>query len=419
MRSRLTFFAVGIALLLGSGQTARSSPGRTLSLAERAAYQYAIEEIYWRHRIWPKGNPSPKPPLDQATSRAQIENKVQDYLHKSQMVAKQRDWPITSSELQAEMDRMAYHTKQPDVLRELFAALGNEPFVIAECLARPILAERLATNLAVVAGVSPASTSLAAADTAASTGENNPQYKLPEISAPLDCADDTWTPTTTVNAPDARGGHTAVWTGSEMIIWGGYDNGGDLNNGSRYTPSTDSWVAITNTSAPDARYHHTAMWTGSEMIVWGGNGYLNSGGRYNPTTDSWIATSTANAPERRESHAAVWSGSEMIIWGGGNTLGVYLNSGGRYNPSTDNWVATSTISAPAGRGGHRTVWSGNEMIVWGGYNGSYLGSGGRYNPSTDSWVATSITNAPSGRSAHTAVWTGNEMIVWLQHRREI
>ena len=31
-------------------------------------------------------------------------------------------------------------------LRELFAALGNDPFVIAECLARPALAERLLSN---------------------------------------------------------------------------------------------------------------------------------------------------------------------------------------------------------------------------------------------------------------------------------
>ena len=45
------------------------------------------------------------------------------------------------------MDRMAQHTKQPEVLRELFDALGNDPFVIAECLARPVLAERLVTDL--------------------------------------------------------------------------------------------------------------------------------------------------------------------------------------------------------------------------------------------------------------------------------
>ena len=37
---------------------------------------------------------------------------------------------------------MAKHTRDPEVLRELFEALGNDPFVIAECLARPALAER-------------------------------------------------------------------------------------------------------------------------------------------------------------------------------------------------------------------------------------------------------------------------------------
>jgi hypothetical protein len=44
------------------------------------------------------------------------------------------------------MDRMGKHTKQPEVLRELFAALGDDPFVIAECLVRPTLADRLFSN---------------------------------------------------------------------------------------------------------------------------------------------------------------------------------------------------------------------------------------------------------------------------------
>ena len=55
-----------------------------------------------------------------------------------------------------------------------------------------------------------------------------------------------------------------------MIVWGGNGTGGDLNTGGRYNPSTDSWVATTTTGAPDARVLHTAVWTGTEMIVWGG-----------------------------------------------------------------------------------------------------------------------------------------------------
>ena len=120
---------------------------------------------------------------------------------------------------------------------------------------------------------------------------------------------------------------------------------------------------------PDARRDHAAVWTGSEMIVWGGAngviGYFNTGGRYNPATDSWTATSTAGAPTARsqDTPTAVWTGSEMIVWGGWN--GGVLNTGGRYNPSTDSWTATSTTDAPTARVGHTAVWTDNEMIVWG------------------------------------------------------
>ena len=72
-----------------------------------------------------------------------------------------------------------------------------------------------------------------------------------------------------------------------------------LNTGGRYNPSTDSWTATSTTNAPAARYLHTAVWTGSEMIVWGGRRLrdgLNTGGRYNPGTDSWTATSTTTRP---------------------------------------------------------------------------------------------------------------------------
>ena len=79
-------------------------------------------------------------------SPGQIEQKVEEYLRNSQLLAEQWRRPITSSQLQTEMERMASHSRQPDVLRELFAALGNDPFIVAECLARPILSERLVSE---------------------------------------------------------------------------------------------------------------------------------------------------------------------------------------------------------------------------------------------------------------------------------
>src|SRR5438132_7419437 len=104
---------------------------RTLTFEERVAYQRAIEEVYWGHRIWPRNRgerPDPKPSLDAVMSEAQLEKKVADYLRNSQALEDYWQQPITAEQLQAEMDRMAQHTKQPKVLRELFSALKNDPF---------------------------------------------------------------------------------------------------------------------------------------------------------------------------------------------------------------------------------------------------------------------------------------------------
>src|SRR5213596_3786910 len=139
-----------------NGQESAASATRkdpSLSFADRVAYQRAIEEVYWRHRIWPKNRPDPKPSLDAVMSQATIEKKVQDYLRSSELLEEEWQKPITPEQLQAEMERMAQHTKQPEVLRELFAALGNDPFAIAECLARPVFAERFAKGDPVAAGM--------------------------------------------------------------------------------------------------------------------------------------------------------------------------------------------------------------------------------------------------------------------------
>ena len=418
MRTLLLAVAFAVAIASVCVTQPENLSRRTLTFAQRVSYQRAIEEVYWRHRIWPKDNPQQKPPLAAIVSEAQLERKVEDYLRKSQLVTDQWQSPITASEIQAEMERMAAHTKQPEVLRELFEALGNDPFVIAECLARPAVAERLVTNLS-CNDRDQFHTSRASAENqmAKLIAAVSPNYKLPTMSgAPNGCTDDTWTATSTTNAPSPRDGHTAIWTGTEMIVWGGHQQPDVLNTGGRYNPSTDTWSTTGTTSAPDARASHTAVWTGTEMIVWGGNGccptYFNTGGRYNPGTDSWTATSTANAPDARLIHTAVWTGSQMIVWGGQGPLPPpgFFNTGGRYNPNTDSWTATSTINAPAARAYDTAVWTGSEMIVWGG--SPYTNTGGRYEPGTDSWTATSLTNAPEARGYHTAVWTGGQMIVW-------
>jgi hypothetical protein len=232
---------------------------------------------------------------------------------------------------------------------------------------------------------------------------------------------DAWTPTNTSNDPGARAMHTAVWTGSEMIVWGGCLGGEctiELAGGGRFSPATDSWVPIGGGSSPLGRIYHTAVWTGAEMVVWGGTSTstMRQGRRYNTATDRWTTVTDLGAPPARGWHSAVWTGTEMIVWGGAPPLGQGAgNTGGRYNPTTDFWIPTSTSGAPEGRTYHTAVWTGEEMIVWGGLgelSAAAVKSGGRYDPATDSWTSTSTVGAPSERFDHSDVWTGSELIVW-------
>ena len=117
-----------------------------LTFEERVKAREAIERVYYARRIWPKENPGAKPPFEQLVTRAQIERKVTEYLKKSLALDEFWHRPIEAPQLQAEMDRMTKGSKDPATLREMFAALNNDPILIAECLARPILADRLARS---------------------------------------------------------------------------------------------------------------------------------------------------------------------------------------------------------------------------------------------------------------------------------
>jgi hypothetical protein len=232
-----------------------------------------------------------------------------------------------------------------------------------------------------------------------------------------------WSSLSTAGVPSARRHHSAVWTGTDMIVWGG-DDGALSGSGGRYNPVADAWGAVTTNGAPLPRQHHTSVWTGSEMLVWGGEGasLFAAGGRYDPGSDTWRPISFTNEPSARSAHTAVWTGSEMIVWGGYSRLRMpfpvpqwitnYNATGGRYLPATDIWMPISTTGAPAPRVWHVAAWTGREMIVWGGtnYDGT-LRDGGRYNPTTDTWQALPTNNLVCVAPADQAFWDGFHLLV--------
>ena len=435
-----------------------------LTFAERVAYQRAIEDVYWRHRIWPEQQPNAKPSLDAAMPQAEIQKKVTEYLRKSQALEDYWQRPITAEQLQAEMDRMARQTKHPDVLRELFEALGNDPFVIAECLARPALADRLLTNLYACDQTfhnvlkRRAESELGAVSNFQHMKQLSGTYREIEFvktdslhrrteyaaGESVKLNSQQWDQTTQKLAarfnqaprmPPALG-CSAITPGSnaltcqphqERTTWQEFDTiaVGKLSplqedetrffataviekNSDRFKLATvswqkepmETWLAKAEKQVPAEMTVPQASYNLPKISVLG-------------TCNENTWTATAAPPEARDSHTAVWTGSEMIIWGGEANNSI-VNSGGRYDPATDTWASINTSGAPTARARHTAVWTGIEMIVWGGWdeNFSVVNTGGKYNPGTNSWTPTSTTNAPTGRERHTAVWTGSQMIVW-------
>jgi N-acetylneuraminic acid mutarotase len=147
---------------------------------------------------------------------------------------------------------------------------------------------------------------------------------------------------------------------------------------------TKTWRAISVDGAPPARVYPFAIWTGDEMVVWGGmtssfSSGLTDGGAYNPKTDTWRTISSNGAPSPRKWIAPIWTGKEVIFWGGADFSTTadkvpVLGDGAAYNPVTDTWRSISTKNAPSARAMHSAVWTGTEMLVWGGSasgDGSY------------------------------------------------
>ena len=103
-----------------------------------------------------------------------------------------------------------------------------------------------------------------------------------------------------------------------MIVWGGNGMLGLLATGGRYDATLDTWASTSSSSAPQRRHCHTAVWTGTRMIVWGGSSDLSpftlgNGAAYDPLNDQWDSSPSASS---RYQHTAVWADDRMVVWGG-------------------------------------------------------------------------------------------------------
>lgn len=197
-------------------------------------------------------------------------------------------------------------------------------------------------------------------------------------------------------------GRTAVWTGREMIV-AGTNPGSDgtfihsTELAEAYDPASNTWRELAPPPATPSFCRRDAVWTGSEMLVWGCDLMA-----YDPATNDW-----RRLPDPPTRHGiAFWTGHELIGWGGG-CCGDASDDGSAYDPETSIWrkLAPAPISgqqSPAG------AWTGRELIILSGQDpdGNRVG-GAAYDPASDTWRT--IASLPASYDAASAVSFGGKV----------
>ena len=170
---------------------------------------------------------------------------------------------------------------------------------------------------------------------------------------------------------------SVVWTGTEMLVWGGVTEAGGehyLNDGAAYNPATGRWRVLA-TGPLVARVGQAAVWDGREMLVWGGMERPSppqnaaDGAAYDPHTDSWRTLAPSPLTARTDALAA-WTGAEMVVIGGMPATATdgwdSLHEGAAYDPSRDSWTLIASPPVPVGHGirWDAAVQAGSELVAW-------------------------------------------------------
>lgn len=145
-------------------------------------------------------------------------------------------------------------------------------------------------------------------------------------------------------------GGVCVWTGTEMLLWGGTTNDQPSVDGAAYDPAHRRWRTLPPAPAA-ARGNWTGIWTGDSLILWGvtvtGQDTTPTGARYTPATDSWqmlpdppIGVSSAST--------TVWTGSGMIALAVPTGDRPQSVAAARYDPTRNRWDSLPSVPLPAG-----------------------------------------------------------------------
>jgi hypothetical protein len=179
-------------------------------------------------------------------------------------------------------------------------------------------------------------------------------------------------------APISSGAPQGVWTGREAIF---LDE--RTLDGAAFDPAARSWRTLPPPPVAP-RDNAVYVWTGSEVIVWGGGDREDpmslEGAAYDPAANSWRRIATA--PIALNQVSGTWTGQKMLVFGGAlnnkNWASTDTSVGAAYDPALDRWreIPPSELSPQA----ISAVWTGRSMLAW-----DYEVHWQEYDPVSDSW----------------------------------
>jgi len=153
------------------------------------------------------------------------------------------------------------------------------------------------------------------------------------------------------------------------------------------------------------RIGHDVLWTGTEMIVWGGT--FADGAAFDPKANTWRVLANAPFPDRAQTDA-VWAGDEMIVVTADGTFG--------YDPVTDSWRDVSDFATSDGYAA-QMVWVVDKVFVWFDFTASPTGAGFAgtlFEVDIDSEAWTEISDPGLGNgspwSVHMTEWQGQLLV---------
>jgi hypothetical protein len=221
--------------------------------------------------------------------------------------------------------------------------------------------------------------------------------------------------------PEVRSDAATAWTGSELLVWGGYEYvGGDEDpsaDGFAFDAAARRWEPMPP-SPLEGRSGSAFAWTGGELLIWGGwDGgfrdppYLGDGAAYDPIARTWRML--PEAPIGARAAFSAWTGTEMIVWGSTDRAARRVD-GAAYDPISNTWrtIADGPIDITDGS----AVWTGQEMIVFGAaldsnnHADTPTAIAAAYDPEANAWRE--LPASGLSPQAMTASWLSDELIAW-------